>query len=269
MAILFKQWALRLAPLSAGGYFSGSIATSTNANAGLTVILPNVTSSSVLQTLLKPIFDEIEATTNGRSRFIGAYSTSSSMVSNSIYETEGPNDSTTSYPGIGQTKLVAGWLWGTEAMTSPRLRETLANSLDEESITFANLVAGPGTANPPYPIRGGSNAVNPAWRKAIVRASTQMNWPGRDYPKLAERLEAQKRFYAAIRSLAPESGAYPNEGNVYDDDYATSFWGENYPRLLKIKQEFDPEGVLWCWRCVGNEDWKETEDGHLCRTVAS
>lgn len=71
-----------------------------------------------------------------------------------------------------------------------------------------------------------------------------------------------------LRKLAPKSGAYVNEAFPEEPDWQHSFWGKNYERLLKIKREVDPDDVLWCNPCVGNDRWKEV-DGVLCRAGRS
>jgi hypothetical protein len=50
-------------------------------------------------------------------------------------------------------------------------------------------------------------------------------------------------------------GAYANEADVHEPDYISNFWGsqKNYDRLLSIKGQYDPQGLLDCWHCVG---WK-------------
>ena len=40
------------------------------------------------------------------------------------------------------------------------------------------------------------------------------------------------------------------------------FWGDNYNRLLKIKNKYDPNGLFYCHHCVGSEYWQE---GGMCR----
>jgi hypothetical protein len=50
----------------------------------------------------------------------------------------------------------------------------------------------------------------------------------------------------------------------YEPNWQTTFWGENYARLLQIKRTVDPDDVLWCNPCVGNENWHEV-DNVLCR----
>eukprot|EP01084_Bolivina_argentea_P165770 287925_1 len=51
-------------------------------------------------------------------------------------------------------------------------------------------------------------------------------------------------------------GIYSNEENYDCDncDWKEEFWGKsNYDRLLKVKQEIDPNQVFWCNHCVGSD----------------
>jgi hypothetical protein len=50
----------------------------------------------------------------------------------------------------------------------------------------------------------------------------------------------------------------------FEPDWQHAFWGENYERLARIKRKVDPQDVLWCTPCVGNERWKEVGD-KLCK----
>lgn len=55
-----------------------------------------------------------------------------------------------------------------------------------------------------------------------------------------------------LRKITPSSGAYQNEADIFEPDYATAFWGQqNYERLLKIKKEVDPDNILTCHQCIG------------------
>jgi hypothetical protein len=54
------------------------------------------------------------------------------------------------------------------------------------------------------------------------------------------------------------------QADPYEPNFQQAFWGDNYPRLLSIKKEVDPEDVFWCLACVGNEGWKEAGN-MLCR----
>jgi len=66
-----------------------------------------------------------------------------------------------------------------------------------------------------------------------------------------------------IRDATPGAGSYVNEADYFEPGWQQSFWGENYPRLLQIKREVDPDGLFWCHHCVGSEAW--TDDG-MCRS---
>jgi hypothetical protein len=52
-----------------------------------------------------------------------------------------------------------------------------------------------------------------------------------------------------------------------DPAWPTSFFGSSsqYKRLLKVKDKYDPSGMLYGRNNVGSERWKEDHDGRLCR----
>ncbi|KAI0138180.1 FAD-binding domain-containing protein [Hypoxylon sp. NC0597] len=126
----------------------------------------------------------------------------------------------------------------------------------------AHLVAGQGVKNAKP--RGGSNAVNPSWRRAIVHAPTGLTFPPLNRTAKMEALAKLNAQTEDLRQLAPDMGSYVNENNPAEPDWQHSFWGENYDRLFRIKREVDPLDVLWCHPCVGNERWKEI-GYQLCR----
>ena len=73
-------------------------------------------------------------------------------------------------------------------------------------------------------------------------------------------------YLPTLSKLAgPNPGCYINEGDPYEADFQSIFWGDNYARLLSIKRKVDPQDVFWCFACVGREGWYETADGRLCR----
>ncbi|KAI4139132.1 MAG: hypothetical protein LQ340_008021 [Diploschistes diacapsis] len=47
---------------------------------------------------------------------------------------------------------------------------------------------------------------------------------------------------------------YVNEGDYLEPNWREVFYGGLYEKLLAVKREWDPEGVLSCWKCVG---WTE------------
>ena len=53
-----------------------------------------------------------------------------------------------------------------------------------------------------------------------------------------------------------------NEANPFTSDWQESWWGkENYASLLAIKNRYDPDRLLRCWRCVG---WEESDVHASC-----
>ncbi|CAK4032103.1 FAD binding domain [Lecanosticta acicola] len=71
----------------------------------------------------------------------------------------------------------------------------------------------------------------------------------------------------ALSSLIPGGGnAYVNEGDPFEPKFQKVFWGENYDRLLRIKNAYDPNSFLWAQAAVGSEAWTLQSDGRLCRS---
>jgi hypothetical protein len=246
--MIHKSWP-QLSSLGASGYFMG------NPNSGgttLIVMLLNATSQSSLSNVLTPILSAAGGA-------IGGYAFYNSYA-NYVRPTTGSGGG---YPGVGQNKLITSWLWGEDAVKSANLKSALMNSIDNSSQIYQDLNAGPGTHNPPF-IRGGGNAANPAWRTAIMRVASEKNWGGIDRTEMAQSYQAFLQFGQALRDLAPTMGTYSNEADVNTPNFADAFYGTNYPRLLSIKNNVDPNGVFWCKTCVGSELWTESNDGELC-----
>jgi len=117
--------------------------------------------------------------------------------------------------------------------------------------------------------RGLDIGLNPAWRVTVAHFIVTEGWldgmPRSLIDEVYQDITLNKTY--ALRQLAPDSGAYFNECDSYEPDWQYSFFGANYPRLAKIKQQYDPDGVLWCRRCVGSEAFIEQADGGLCRPL--
>ncbi len=58
-----------------------------------------------------------------------------------------------------------------------------------------------------------------------------------------------------IRDATPGAGSYVNETDYFQENWQREFWDENYPRLLAIKQKYEPAGLFSCHHCVGSERW--------------
>ncbi|KAK4502692.1 hypothetical protein PRZ48_006118 [Zasmidium cellare] len=110
------------------------------------------------------------------------------------------------------------------------------------------------------------NALNPAWRDTVVHLRVSNSWSMETPHGEAESatLDMTEATGRALRLLEPDSGVYFNEADPNEPDWQCNLFGENYPRLLAIKEKYDPEGILWSHHCVGSENWNIEEDGRVC-----
>ena len=60
---------------------------------------------------------------------------------------------------------------------------------------------------------------------------------------------------AELRKVVPEPASYLAETSYFERDWQKSFWGSNYPRLRRIKDKYDPDGLFFVHHGVGSEDW--------------
>lgn len=194
------------------------------------------------------------------------------------------NNYTTFYDAISGSNAASG-----QSLVSSRLlgRSELVNTPHDEVIsylrtalraqnetagTFATtgLQGGPGTKSVPEERWG---AVNPVWRSAYVHFitngatlnSTQKGGPKQALKDASEWTEEVKE--KMWREWAPETGAYMNEANPYDEMFAHDFYGTTYERLLAIKKIYDPSESLFVISGVGSSEWEyDLDSGRLCRT---
>ncbi|KAF7350728.1 FAD-binding domain-containing protein [Mycena sanguinolenta] len=97
----------------------------------------------------------------------------------------------------------------------------------------------------------GTTSVTPAWRTSLWHLTAGTFW---SYNSSVAEIRAtlgtvHDYVHEQLTALAPDSGAYMNEGDVYESNYEDAYWGPNYQRLLAIKEKYDPDGLLDCWRC--------------------
>ena len=56
-----------------------------------------------------------------------------------------------------------------------------------------------------------------------------------------------------LTKAIPHAGSYANEADYFQKNWQQEFWGDNYPKLLRIKKKYDPNNVFSCHHCVGSE----------------
>jgi FAD binding domain/Berberine and berberine like len=103
-------------------------------------------------------------------------------------------------------------------------------------------------------------AVLNAFALAIIAAEEEPAYPGVAVhePKIAEaRADAAgiHRAMAELRKVVPHFTCYVSESNFFEPQWQKAFWGENYPRLFKVKSQYDPDGLFFVHHGVGTEAW--------------
>ena len=81
--------------------------------------------------------------------------------------------------------------------------------------------------------------------------------PGHE-PDLAtarQHADAIDKAMNEVRKLLPNAGSYVSESNFFDEAWRESFWGSNYPKLLAVKDKYDPGGLFFVHHGVGSERW--------------
>ena len=93
---------------------------------------------------------------------------------------------------------------------SAKLMQALKQAAPAGGLLKGHLVAGRGVKEA-VPA-GGSDAVNPAWRKAYVHALVPVYWLWKDESaKQQQTHKLTSTYIAALRDLLPDSGCYINE----------------------------------------------------------
>jgi FAD/FMN-containing dehydrogenase len=76
-----------------------------------------------------------------------------------------------------------------------------------------------------------------------------------DEAKARRRAAAIRGAMDTLRKAAPGAGAYVSESDYFQERWQDTYWGPNYPKLLKVKQRYDPDGLFTVRHGVGSEQW--------------
>ena len=106
------------------------------------------------------------------------------------------------------------------------------------------------------------NAVLPAWRTVLIDTVITTPYVFNDESRMvADQNLMTDRLIPSLERLAPTSGAYLNEADFRQPNWQTAFYGSNYPRLLSIKNKYDPKLLLFALGAVGSEYWTVSPTG--------
>ncbi|EOA81947.1 uncharacterized protein SETTUDRAFT_141802 [Exserohilum turcica Et28A] len=124
-------------------------------------------------------------------------------------------------------------------------------------------IVNPGRAYPKV-----DNAIHPAWRNASSFVITNVLMTGTESWEVKKERENFNTHVVGqkLRDVSPNGASYVNEGDLNEPDWQQAYWGANYPRLLKLRQKWDPEGVFFTETTPGTESWSVMDYGtKLCK----
>ncbi|KAK2757897.1 hypothetical protein FQN54_004303 [Arachnomyces sp. PD_36] len=222
----------------------------------------NQTGAESVKNLYEPLLNSLEKIDNATVKL--ETSQAPSIVHVLLADLDGEADSTGVAFVLGSRMFSRNFFADPDINGPARLSETMRSFSTKWGGQFQGHVVAGGqvAAN-----RDIDSAVNPAWRDALSHLIFGRQW-ATDGSVSFEEQEAIMANVTEVevplfKALDPGSGAYMNEADPNEADFQTSFWGkENYERLYRIKQEWDPSGLFISRKGVGSEDWDDTG---LCR----
>jgi FAD/FMN-containing dehydrogenase len=160
-------------------------------------------------------------------------------------------------------------LWTPATLLEPTRREALIDGLMAASRHWAvELHFQKGLAGVPSEViaAAADTPMNPAVTEAFMLAIIAGEGPpafpglaGHEPNFAAARRDAARieRAAAELRKVAPDGGAYVAESSYFQAEWQEAYWGANYPRLLAVKQRYDPDNLFFVRHGVGSEGWSD------------
>jgi FAD/FMN-containing dehydrogenase len=155
--------------------------------------------------------------------------------------------------------------WLSQQLLDPENQPALVDALVRASqFCQVQLHCNKGLAGgaPDAVARTADTAMNPAvldaFALAIAADAQQAVYPGipGHEPDIAQALEgalAVTAGLAGLKAFREQPASYLNETDYFQQDWQTAFWGDNYARLLRVKQQYDPGGLFFVHHGVGTE----------------
>jgi FAD/FMN-containing dehydrogenase len=147
--------------------------------------------------------------------------------------------------GQGQAQLVES-LFGASKQWDVELHfnKGLAGAPAEALTAVRNTATNPGVVN--------------AFALAIIAGGSGPAYPGMpgakvDQERARKRAGTIRRAADLLREVVPDGGSYVSESDYFLDRWQDAYWGNNYPRLLKVKKRYDPDGLFTVHHGVGSE----------------
>lgn len=209
----------------------------------------NETNITSVQELFAPLYDQANGIEGAKS----ANATFSFPLARYALPRPGGSDPS------GHNVVVGTRLYSQNNLESTNGAAKLANALRIITTIIPTIIQGHLTAGGQVARNADlvDSALNPSWRRALGEIVVPIGWKD-DTPVVVQNMLMKVLTNVAMPILAavePNMGAYTNEADPNEPKWQTVFWGTNYPRLLWIKNKWDPRGLFRCNRCVGSERW--------------
>jgi FAD/FMN-containing dehydrogenase len=153
--------------------------------------------------------------------------------------------------------------WLSQELLAPQRQAALVDALVEASQTAGvtwhcnkGLAGAPASALARTADTPMNPAVLDAFALAIAADGQQYVYPGiaghePDYAKSRAAAKAITAAMAPLKALRGRPASYMWETDYFEEDWQTAFWGDNYARLLRVKQRYDPTGLFIIHHGVG------------------
>ena len=165
----------------------------------------------------------------------------------------------------GQVLHAYASTWLSKDLLQPTAFDRLVQGLYEATMKWRvglHFNKGLHGAPPEAVARARDTATNPAvldaFALAIIGAGEGPAYPGvaghEPHLDAGRRSATQVKAAADIlRGLQARPASYCSESDYFEKDWQASFWGDNYPRLLRAKHRYDPEGLFTTHHGPGSE----------------
>ncbi|RPA75739.1 FAD/FMN-containing isoamyl alcohol oxidase-like protein MreA [Ascobolus immersus RN42] len=206
-----------------------------------------------LAKILEPLFEQLDAAGVKYSAEINEYP-DFVTTHNSIFDTE----------GVGFNMLTSGRLIHKDDFMKnyvpiTKILREMATLPDGRGRVIVSHILRPGK----YGVDENSG-INPLWKDMITLPLWNVYVLENTPEAIQAGIDDVAYFDEKIKALTPKSGAYLNEANLFDPDWAKDMYGSKYKRLSQIKKKYDPKELFYAKTAVGSEKW--VEDGaRLCR----
>ncbi|KAL6704005.1 hypothetical protein ACN47E_008856 [Coniothyrium glycines] len=220
---------------------------------------PNMNEAKLNQ-VLKPFFDNLKTAKIPYDKYTKAFPTFFEFYID-MFEDEPPN----------QQSIIGGRLFTQQdvAQNGDAIADALIYAAMPEPTQLGfnvGHIVNPGRANPKV-----DNAIHPSWRNASSFVITNLIMQGNEAWAVKKERETYNTNVVGkrLRDVSPYGASYVNEGDLYEPNWQTAYWGSNYARLLQIRQKWDPNGVFYTQTTPGTESWSVIDYGRkLCKKTS-